>query len=252
VERGLKLLQAARVRYRILSVIPLGADPLAVHRHFLSLRCDHVTYLFPDFTHETIAPIRQRFGMTPCADFLIPIFDDWWFNGTLDIKIGDLWNMARVIMGGRSQIESLGNDPPAYAFVETDGDIEGLDCLRVCRNGMAKINLNVLSADFEDILHADGMHKTAIFEGMPLPHACRPCPERSTCAGGCLPHRYSSERGFDNPSVWCADLLKLFAHLRMRLEVSVEETNARRLQLEEAASPSNLLDEPNEISSAAL
>jgi uncharacterized protein len=231
VERGLKTIQQAGVTYGILSVIPLGANPLEVHRHFLSLGCTHITYALPHFTHDTIAPIRRVYGPTPCADFLITIFDDWWFNGTMGVRIGDLWNMSRIILGGRSQIETLGNEAPRYVFVESDGEMEGLDNLRVCAEGMAKIHLNVISSGFQDIFQADTMHKKAIFEGMDLPTGCRNCPERDTCAGGYLPHRFSKARGFDNPSVWCADLLKLFTHLRRRLEVPIEETYARRDEL---------------------
>lgn len=232
VKRGLKVLQSARVPYTILSVIQLGADPLAIHRHFLSLGAARISYLLPDFTHDTIAPVRQKYGPTPAADFLLPVFDDWWFNGTLDVIVEDLWNVGRIILGGRSAIETFGNEPPRYVFVEADGEIEGLDCLRSCKEGIAKINLNVRHDDFREILKTDSMHRTAIFQGMPLPQGCRGCPEQDTCAGGYLPHRYSSDRGFDNPSVWCADLLKLFAHLRSRLGVTVEETYAGRQALQ--------------------
>jgi uncharacterized protein len=242
VKRGLKVLQAAEVPYTILSVIQLGADPLAIHRHFLALGAARISYLLPDFTHDTIAPVRQQYGATPAADFLIPVFDDWWFNGTLDVIVEDLWNVGRIILGGRSAIETFGNEPPLYVFVEADGEIEGLDCLRTCKEGIAKINLNVLRDDFCKIQETDSMHSIAIFQGMPLPQGCRGCPEQDTCAGGYLPHRYSSERGFDNPSVWCADLLKLFAHLRSRLGVTVEQTYAGRqaLQAGDAAGAASL------------
>ncbi len=69
--------------------------------------------------------------------------------------------------------------------------------------------------------------------GLPLPVGCRACPELETCAGGHFPNRYSKARGFDNPSVWCADLLALFTHARMRLGISVEETKRRRGKLAE-------------------
>jgi uncharacterized protein len=232
VVRGITVLKDACVPFGILCVIPLGTDPLLVHRHFIEIGCKRITYVLPHFTHDDIAPVRQLYGPTPCADFLIPVFDDWWFNGTLDIHIGDLWNIARVIMGGESHIETIGNIPPLYVFIEPDGELEGLDNLRACENGLARINLNVQSADFLDILKTDSMHRTAIFQGMRLPDGCQECPERETCAGGYLPHRYSRGRGFNNPSVWCEDLLKLFTHIRLRLGVSVAETRDRRLALE--------------------
>ena len=71
--------------------------------------------------------------------------------------------------------------------------------------------------------------------GPSLPAACRGCVERDTCGGGYLPHRYSRDRGFDNPSVWCADLLRLFGHIRGRMAVDPAETAMRRQVLRELA-----------------
>jgi uncharacterized protein len=231
VERGLEILRHARVPFEIFSVIPLGADPLTIHRHFLGLECNQISYLLPDFTHDTIGPIRQRYGPTPCADFLIPVFDDWWFHGTMDVCIRDFWTIARIILGGDSQTDSLGNGPLGFLVVETDGEIEGLDVLRICGEGTTKTGLNVHQADFRDIAGANAFHARMIFEGMPLPFGCRSCPERDTCAGGYVPHRYSRANGFDNPSVWCADLLRVFTHIRLRLGVPVEESAHRRIAL---------------------
>ncbi len=228
VEQGLKLLQEAEIPYGIGCVIPLGADPLKVHHHFLELGCKQITYLMPHYTHDTIAAVHQRFGPTPCADFLIPIFDDWWFESTMEIQINDLKDIARVILGGKSSSEAIGNDPPRYVFIEADGEMEGLDNLRACGDGFSQIKLNVLQSDFSSLLRTPTMHSQAIFQGMPLSQICRRCPESETCRGGYLAHRYSKARAFDNPSVWCADLLKLFAHLRNRLGVSIDQTLENR------------------------
>lgn len=231
VEDGLRLLQAAGVPHGVGCVIPLGADALTVHHHFLKLGCTQITYLMPHFTHDTIGQIRRRYGPTPCADFLIPIFDDWWFHGTMQVQIEVLKNLARVIMGGKSHNEAIGNDPPRYVFIEPDGEMEGLDNLRACDEGLSRIRLNVRDASFFDLINTRTMHSVAIFEGMPLADACLRCREAETCAGGHLAHRYSKARAFDNPSVWCADLLKLFGHVRARMDVSVEETKKRRRML---------------------
>lgn len=232
VERGALLLRQAGIPLNILSVIQPGADGLAIHRHFLSLEAANINYLLPDYTHDTIAPVWEKYGPTPCADYLIPIFDDWWHNGTLAVKISIFWNIARLILGGSSEMDFLGNRPLAFLFVETDGAIEGLDVLRVCEQGMSQTGLNVLTHDFDQIADVSELHRIAVFEGMPLPSTCQACPERTTCAGGYLPHRYCSNRGFDNSTVWCQDLLRLFDHIRKYLEVSVEETQARRQVLD--------------------
>jgi hypothetical protein len=57
----------------------------------------------------------------------LPILDNWWRHGTVEVRIGVFWNMARVILGGDAEIDMLGNLPYRYVFVETGGEIEGLD-----------------------------------------------------------------------------------------------------------------------------
>jgi sulfatase maturation enzyme AslB (radical SAM superfamily) len=56
-----------------------------------------------------------------------------------------------------------------------------------------------------------------------LCEACRACPFHDVCGGGYLPHRYSTERGFSNPTVYCRDLWKLITHV---LEAAVRELAA--------------------------
>jgi uncharacterized protein len=246
VVRGLTLLREGSIEHRILCVIPLGISPLTVHHHLLSFGCNSLTYIFPDFTHDTVHAIRDKYGPTPCADFMIPIFDNWWFNGTMNLRINDLWNIARIILGGESQIETLGGMPPRYVFVETDGEIEGLDCLRCCEEGLSRTDLNVRNSDFIDIATASPLHSEAIFKGLPLPTACRNCPEEITCAGGYLPHRYSRDGRFDNPSIWCHDILKLFKHMRERLDVSIQQTKSFRDELQQlCVNGTSLLGRPS-------
>jgi uncharacterized protein len=232
VVRGLGLLRDGDLDWGLLCVIPLGADPIAVHEHLLGLGAPAITYLFPDFTHDTIAPVRDEHGPTPCADFLLPVFDHW-TRAPFEVRVRDLWNVSRVVMGGSSEIETIGNPAPHYFFVETDGAIEGLDSLRVCEDGIAATDLNVLTSDLADMRRVDGLISRSIFNGMPLPTPCRGCPEAETCAGGNLPHRYSAARRFDNESVWCADLKKLFTHVRAHLGVTIGDTREHRRRYRE-------------------
>lgn len=225
--RGIRLLNDAEIPFGILSVVQPGADPLRVHRHFLDLGCRSIAYLLPALTHDTIGNVKEEFGPTPCADFLIPIFDDWWFERSIEISIREFRSIARVILGGSSQIDAIGNPPLNFVCIETDGSLQGLDKLRACEDGMRNIHLSVHDAEFAEIALASPFN-AAVLDGLPLPTACRSCPERDTCAGGYAPNRYSKARAFDNPSVWCADLLALFAHIRTRMGISPEQTRLRR------------------------
>jgi uncharacterized protein len=231
VVAGMERIWKGGLPVSVLSVIPLGADGAYVQRHFANLKVSKISYLLPDFTHDTIHDVHSRFGPTPCADFLIDAFESWWNKDTLSILVEPFVGIAKLILGGDSDIDIFGNLPFGFVFVEADGAIEGLDVLRICGNGKSSTGLNVLRDGFQQLDNLEGAHLRAIVESPPLPNGCIGCPEETTCSGGYLPHRWSNERSFDNPSVWCDDLLKLFRHIRTRLEVSPQETLSRRQSL---------------------
>lgn len=231
VRRGIDCLLNEGVGFGILTVIPLGADPLEVHHHFLDLGCNSLSYLLPDLTHDTLGNVKEVHGPTPCADFLIPIFDDWWYNSTLEVRIRNFWDIARSIMGGTSNVDALGNRPLRFVVISCGGDVEGLDVLKSCADGLVKTGLNVLHDDFCQLAERSPLHAAMVFGSLPLAKQCQACAERDNCGGGYHPHRYSRQNGFQNPSVWCSDLLRLYTHIRARLEVSPAETARRRLKL---------------------
>jgi uncharacterized protein len=47
-----------------------------------------------------------------------------------------------------------------------------------------------------------------------LAQVCRNCSLLAACRGGPRAHRFSRERGFDNPGVYCADWQTLIRHLQ--------------------------------------
>src|SRR2546426_2233777 len=229
--RGLSFLRGAGVAPQILCVIHFGADGLDVHRHLVGLGARRINYLLPDFTHETAGSVFDTYGETPCADYLLPVLDDWWYSGATDVRVSPFHDMARVILGGETYIDVIGNRPYQYCFVETDGSIEGLDVLRVCGQGLSATGIRVQTEDFMAIAERSPLHRKIMFQGPSLPSTCRSCPERETCGGGYLPHRFSALRGFDNSSVWCKDLLRLFGRLREHIRMSPQETASRRAEL---------------------
>jgi uncharacterized protein len=231
--RGVALVRDAGLPLHVLCVVQFGADGLSVHEHLLGLGIKRINYLLPDFTHDAIGPVRQEYGATPVADFLLPVLEDWWTRGLLDVRVSPFTDMARLVLGGDTYIDLFGNRPYQYVFVEADGSIEGLDVLRICDGGLSRVGLDVRRDDFAAIADASPLHRHVILDGPSRPTACAPCVERDTCGGGYLPHRYSAARTFDNPSVWCRDLLALFGCLRELAGVSPDETARRRRALQE-------------------
>jgi uncharacterized protein len=235
VRRGLDLLREGGVPFALLSVLDFDADPLEVHEHFCELGPAQISYLMPHHTHDGIAEVRARYGPTPCLDWLEPVLDRWWGRGTLRTAVQPFHTMARIILGGPSDLDLFGGAPMGFCFVETDGAIEGLDAFKICEDGYAGTGHNVLTDGFEAFAADGGLHAETIFRGRPLPTGCAGCPEAQTCGGGYVPHRYRRGAGLDRPSVWCRDLLGLFGRLRRLLDVDHGETLARRRTLAELA-----------------
>jgi uncharacterized protein len=234
IVKSANILSALEVHFGVLSVVQFGADPLSFHKALVDLNCKSIGYLLPHFTHDTVPPIHAQFGRTPCADFLLPILNYWWEHQVDQIRIREFWNMGRLIMGGKSRVDSIGNSSFSYLFVETDGDIEGLDILRICPGELYRTGVNVAHGTFDEIFDISPFHAQLLDGTVPLPSGCSSCHERETCAGGYLPHRHSIARGFDNASVWCADLLVLFERMRELLGVTHIETTRLRRELEQA------------------
>jgi uncharacterized protein len=235
VEEGLRCLLAGGLSPQVLSVIPLRGDGLRTYEYFRALGVRRINFLLPDYTHDTKRSAVTRFGPTPVADFLMPIVERWCLTDWEETEVALFRQIAELILGGSSGSDQFGNEPLGIVCVEANGDIEGLDVLRVCGDGTAAVGLSVLRDDFEQIANASELHGRAIFEGLRLPSACVDCPERDTCGGGYLPHRFSMERGFDNASIWCADILQLFGKMRALLAVSVAESASRRAFLRQLA-----------------
>jgi uncharacterized protein len=232
VMRGLALLANEGIEFGILCVLPLGYDGPQLHKTLRSLGPGGISYLIPDVTHDSISNFIPKYGATPCADMLIPIFDEWWNNDTLSLTVQPFVGIARTILGGRSGMDIFGNEALRFVFVETDGAIEGLDVLKICSEGAAATGLNVREDSFNDLRYRLDVPSKVVFNDRNPPRDCAGCLELETCGGGYLPHRFKAGSGFDNRSAWCNDILKIFGHIRTALDVKPSETHRRRMILE--------------------
>ena len=71
---------------------------------------------------------------------------------------------------------------------------------------------NVFDHDLDTVAQHPGIQ--ARQQGVAgLCEQCQQCPVVTSCGGGLYTHRYRSGNGFNNPSAYCADLLKLITHI---------------------------------------
>ena len=118
--------------------------------------------------------------------------------------------------GGDSYTEALGLGPPASSVIETDGSYEQVDSLKAAFDGAPETGMNVFDHAIDAVARHPGI--VARQQGVTgLSRVCQECPVVSSCGGGLYTHRYRAQNGFDNPSVYCPDLLALISHVSRSL-----------------------------------
>ena len=188
-------------------------DGLATYQHFRSLGVDAVDFLWPlDHNQDNPPPGYPGPGTTTFADYLIPIFDEWWHLDRPRIKIRYFEQILRNIFGARGGLDSLGGNPVSIVSIDSDGSIEPVDSLKACGDGFTGMDLNILQDSLEEV-YEKPLFQQAIAGQDGLSEECKQCSLHDICGGGYLPHRYSQANGFENPTIYCQDVWKLTTHI---------------------------------------
>ncbi|MCW6004261.1 FxsB family radical SAM/SPASM domain protein [Micromonospora sp. CPCC 205371] len=216
VLRGLALLRqpAYRPLYAgILCTIDVAGDPIAVYEALLAEAPPRVDFLLPHATWDQPPP-RPAGAATPYADWLGRIHDRWTADGRpMAVRLFDALSPTSSTVECRaSGTEAVGLDPADVVVIETDGAWEQADSLKTAYDGAPATGFDVFSHSVDDVAgHAGVAARQNGLAG--LCATCRTCPLVRRCGGGLFAHRYRSGSGFDNPSVYCADLKALIARI---------------------------------------
>jgi uncharacterized protein len=155
------------------------------------------------------------------------IFDRWLAAGRpVPVRMFD--SIISTTHGSGSLTESLGLDPSDLVVVETDGTFEQADSLKTAFDRAPATGLDVFRHTLDQVARHPGIvARQSGLDG--LCETCQTCPVVSSCGGGLYAHRYRTGSGFDNPSVYCTDLLELITHVRRRVERPVHQIPAAEL-----------------------
>lgn len=213
----------------VLTVIDINSDPIACYEHLKELGVHHADFLFPDCTIDQPPPGFAG-SEAPYADWLIRIFDRWFVERPVPVRLRLFEVLIAQMLGFSRNLDFLGAGANEMLFIEANGAIAASVILNICTPGLASAGANVLTHDFDDVLRNE-LVQAYHLSGQRMCATCDGCPVRGICGGGYLPHRYSAANGFDNPSVYCADLMKLITHIRGALEASVPAERRATLRL---------------------
>ena len=217
VIRAIGLLSTGRFRHLyagLLCTIDVANDPLQVYESLMNLHPPRIDFLLPHATWD-YPPIRARPADSEYADWLIAILDRWLAEGR-PVRIRTFDSIISTLSGGESLTEALGLAPTALVVIETDGSYEQVDSLKAAFEGAPETGTNVFGHALDIVAQHPGI--LARQQGLAgLCQTCQECPVVTSCGGGLYAHRHRTGTGFANPSVYCADLLKLISHISHHL-----------------------------------
>lgn len=233
VAGGLGLLDSPEFRNiygGILCTIDVLNDPVTTYEALLKFNPPALDLLLPHANWSSRPPGSGY------ADWLIAVFDRWYSAPVQETQIRLFTELIQLVLGGTAAVEGLGLRPATLIVVDTDGSVKQLDSLSSAYPGAADTGLHVRTDSFDAALD----HPTTVARQIgadALSPECRACPVMRICGGGLYPHRYRSGEGFRNPSVYCADLMRLITHVRDRVIGDVTRIGGSTGQARDPAGP---------------
>ncbi|MBB0232442.1 FxsB family radical SAM/SPASM domain protein [Streptomyces calidiresistens] len=218
VVRALRLLRAPRYRHLyagVLCTVDPRNDPLRVYRGLVRHRPPRIDLLLPHANREHPPPDHDP-ATTPYARWLLTVFDQWYGAPRRETRVRIFEDIMTMLLGGRGSSEGLGLSAPGFLVVGTGGSIERPDSLLSAYPGAVATGTHVLTHDFDQVVPLLAPSHRGLPPAVPA-GSCRRCPVGRVCGGGLPAHRYHPMTGFDNPSVYCADLFMLITSIRERL-----------------------------------
>jgi uncharacterized protein len=205
-----------------LAVINVNQEPAYILDHLIAFNPPSIDFLEPHgawdkLPYGKLAPDDTRYG-----DWLIRLFDYWFYSENARIPIRKFDEIIEHIYGGVGSLESFGLEPVDLLTIATDGAYEAVDCIKAAYPEAEKLGLNIFEHSLDEVLAHPMIHIRQI--GLDaLPQKCRDCDLAHICGGGYFTHRYSPENGFINPTIYCADYRKLIRHIQKAVDAARNE-----------------------------
>lgn len=237
----------------LLLVVNINIPVKELYTEMKTLNVSSLNLLLPD-GHYDQAP----FGLdvdrwndknyTPYADWFISLYKIWKVDKDRP-SIYFFETLVKMIMGQEGIGNQLmGRRTNGVVVLESDGSVEVVDSLRACFEGITRNNINVHTNNLEDLFE-DKTFQLYYKAHDEVAEQCLNCPVYDICGGGFLGHRYSEENGFDNPTMYCKDMVRLITFIQNDILNSLPKESVAELDIEPLVYEEiiNSFEEENEI-----
>ena len=199
----------------ILSVANPNYPPEMVFDFFYNeLEIKQFDFLVPDAHHDDYPelPIKEY------GDFYIRLFKKI-IHEDSQVRIRFINNIVQSFFGKSSLMYGQGEHPDNMIHpitITSNGDLAPVDDLRNCNPEFMRLNQNVGSVSYQAFLQ-NSIFRMIERSSQTIPELCQTCIWSKICRGGNIIHRYSSDKIFENPSVYCDALKNIYGVVASQL-----------------------------------
>lgn len=201
----------------LLTVVDPFSSPREIYEFLKGLGAPSLDFLYRDGNHTSYPFGKATFESTEYGDWLCGLLDTYLADPT-PVRVRLLDDLLRLSLGGKGIKEGIGVTDFGIAIIDTDGSVSKNDTLKSTFNGADRFQekWSIFSHRLFDIFNTEEFGEYHRLQ-RPSSSICKTCNEVAACGGGMPLHRWSNERRFDNPSVYCNDQKAILKHVRMHL-----------------------------------
>lgn len=205
------LLKYPNIFEGIIGVIDPNNDPDELLNFYSENGLINMDLLLPDSTYDD-KPIGREENKNLYKDWLNKCFD-LWFTKYQDLNFRTFEGILSSLVGVKTQSDTFGLGELDYLTIETDGAYHTTDILKITYENASHMNMTIFDTEINDALNDSSIkeyNKLLSYDN--LSEKCKKCRWIHVCGGGSLPHRYSSDSGFNNPTIYCEEMYSLIEH----------------------------------------
>lgn len=209
---------ASRLFAGVLAVIDPESDPGEVYEALKATGTPSIDFLVRDGNWDHLPFAKRSANSTEYGQWLSRLLHVYLMD-PVPPRVRILDDMLRLILGGSSQKEGVGTTDYGILVIEPDGRIDKNDTLKAAHAEADQFDRpwSILSDSLSDFLESPE-YDSYYRQQRAISDQCRACPDLPICGGGMVAHRWSKARGFDNPTIFCADQRALIANMRGVIE----------------------------------
>lgn len=190
-----------------LTVIHPDMDGKVLIRYFYALGLKKIDFLLPDQNHNYGSiDYPKPDGTGLYSKVLTNAYREWRMIDDPSFKVRKFDLLILSLLGVPVSLDSIGNGPIKVFTIETNGEIEAVDSMKVCGDHFTKSGININDPDYVNVEHIP-LIKLGIEKDNYVHADCMQCTYYKMCGGGYLPHRFHN--GNFTKTVYCADMLAL-------------------------------------------